>query len=338
MHFPAKIAGTGSEFPKRRLTNKEVVERLARDNIETSDEWIRKRTGIQNRHISDPLDEGEQLSSLAFRASMKALEMAHKTPKDIDQILFATTTPDTLTPSSASWLHKKLGCTPQTWGMDLNAACSGFMFALHTAECFIKSGTVKTSLVIGADKLSTLTNWKDRNTCVLFGDGAGAIVVEAAEPDSSHRIYSSNLATDGELADIIQAVAGGSNIEITPEILENNLHKIQFRGKELFKIAANRIASICQTTLDENKFCINDIDWFIPHQANKRIIQATARKLELPDEKILYNLAEYGNTSSATIPTVLDEAVRDGTVKKGDVILLASVGGGLTYGATLLRW
>lgn len=330
--FASRITGTGSAFPKTRLTNEQLSQR-----VETSDEWIVDRTGIRERRISQPGNPDEQNSSLGVKAALQALKMAGKTPEDVDQILYATCTPDTLIPSTACWLQGKLGAN-RAWAVDLNAACSGFIFALSMADQWIRSGQVKTSLVIGADVLSAFTHWKDRSSCILFGDGAGAVVVEQCPSDSSHRILSSHLKSDGKLWELFHIPAGGSNLEVTPEAYEQDLHKMQMKGTEIFKSAVRTLSDFAVEALDANQMTAKDVDWFIPHQANMRIIEAVAKRLDFPMDKVLVNVDRYGNTSSATVPTVLDEAVRDGRVKKGHVLLLDVFGAGLTYGSLLMRW
>lgn len=330
--FSSRITGTGSAFPEGILTNDALAKR-----VETSNEWILERTGIRERHISDPNNENECNSSLGLAAAKRAMEMAGKKPEDIDQILYATCTPDTLIPSTACWLQKKLGAT-NAWAMDLNAACSGFVFALSTADQFIRSGQVKTSLVIGADVLSSFTNWQDRTSCILFGDGAGAAIVEQAPVDSPQRILSSHLKTDGNLWELFHLPAGGSRMEVTPEVIAQSLHKMQMKGKEIFKSAVRTLAEYAVEAVEANQLTLNDVDWFVPHQANLRIIEAVAKRLGVPMEKVLVNIDRFGNTSSATVPTAFDEAVRDGRVKKGQIVLFDVFGAGLTYGSILLRW
>lgn len=245
--------------------------------------------------------------------------------------------PTPLVPSTACWLQKKLGAH-RAWALDLNAACSGFVFALATADQYIQSGKVKTSLVVGADLLSPFINWSDRSTCILFGDAAGAVVVEQTPNDSERRILSTHLKTDGNLWDLIHIPAGGSNLEVTPEVHAQKLNKFQMKGREIFKVAVRTLADFAIEALAANELPIQKLDWMIPHQANLRIIEAVAKRLDFPMEKVLLNIERYGNTSSATIPTVLDEAVRDGRVRPGQTILFDTFGAGLTYGSILLRW
>ncbi|MGB6009889.1 MAG: beta-ketoacyl-ACP synthase III [Desulfobacterales bacterium] len=337
MNFAARITGTGSAFPKNRVSNSNIVKKLAKLGIETSEEWILERTGIYERRISDVENPEEQNSSLAFSAAQKALDMAGKSPEDIDQIIYATCSPDTPLPSSACWLQHKLGAF-RAWGMDINAACSGFIYGLATAEKFIRSGQVITSLVVGAEVLNPILNWEDRNSCILFGDGAGAAIVEQTPEDSARQILSSHLLSDGSLWELLYVPAGGSNMEVTPERYAKKLHKLKMKGKEIFKVAVKTLADFALHALKKNQMTTDDLDWFVPHQANRRIIEAVANRLELPMEKILVNVDRFGNTSAATIPTVLDEANRDGRIKKGQTVLLAAFGAGLTYGSMLMRW
>ncbi|MBW1815170.1 MAG: ketoacyl-ACP synthase III [Deltaproteobacteria bacterium] len=335
--FAARITGTGCAFPKNRVTNADIVKKLEESGIETSDRWIRERTGIHERRIADMENPAEHNSSLGLAAAKKALDMAGKTEKDIDQILYATCTPDTLVPSTACWLQHKIGAS-QAWAMDINAACSGFIYAVATAKQFIQTGHLKTSLVIGADLLSPFTNWEDRGSCILFGDGAGAMVIEQEPADSEHQILSCHMLSNGNLWELFYIPAGGSSMEVTPGVYSKNLHKMRMYGKEIFKVAVRTLVEFAQRSLAENQISINELDWFVPHQANLRIIEAVAKRLEFPMEKVLINIDKYGNTSSATIPSALDEAVRDGRIKKGQTVLLDAFGAGLTYGVILLRW
>jgi 3-oxoacyl-[acyl-carrier-protein] synthase III len=337
MPYAATITGTGCAFPRNRVTNKDIVQRLEKDNIITNDQWIRERTGISERRFSDLENSDEHNSSLGVAAARKALDMAGRKPEQIDQILYATCTPDTLIPSTACWLQHKIGA-PQAWAMDVNAACSGFVYGLATAEKFIQSGHTKTALVVGAEVLNPFINWKDRGSCILFGDGAGAAVVERTDPDAPARILSSHLLSDGNLWELLYIPAGGSRMEVTPGRFSKNLNKMRMYGKEIFKVAVRTLAEFANRALESNGYCIDDVDWFIPHQANFRIIEAVAKRLRCPMEKVVVNVDRYGNTSAATIPTALDQAVRDGRVEKGQLILLDSFGAGLTYGAILLRW
>ncbi len=337
MNVAARITGTGAAFPARRVTNDDIVAKLAARGIETSDEWIQTRTGIQARRMSEPNNSGEHNSSLGLAAARQALEMAGKNVQDIDQIIYSTCTPDTLLPSTACWLQHKLGAT-QAWGMDLNAACSGFLYGLITAEQFILSGRSQTILVVGAEVLSPFLNWEDRTSCILFGDAAGAVIVEATPASSPHRVLASRMLSDGSLWELLHVPAGGSRLAADEVTCRQNLTKIHMNGREIFKVAVRTLTSFAQQVLADSHVDVADLDWFIPHQANRRIIEAVATRLNLPMEKILINLDRYGNTSSATIPTALDEAVRDGRIGPGQLLLLDAFGAGLTYGAVLLRW
>jgi 3-oxoacyl-[acyl-carrier-protein] synthase-3 len=337
MRYAATIIGTGCAFPEDRVTNDQIVERLEKEHISTNDRWIRERTGIRERRFSDLKNPDEHNSSLGVAAARKALDMAGRTAGDIDQIIYATCTPDTLIPSTACWLQHKIGA-PQAWAMDINAACSGFVYGLATADQFIQSGQTRTALVVGAEVLNPFINWRDRGSCILFGDGAGAAIVERTEPDAPARILSSHLLSDGNLWELLYIPAGGSSMEVTPGRFSKNLNKMRMTGKEIFKVAVRTLAEFANRSLESNGFTMDDVDWFIPHQANFRIIEAVAKRLNCPMEKVVVNVDRYGNTSAATIPTALDEAVRDGRIKKGDLVLLDSFGAGLTYGAILMRW
>lgn len=337
MEYAARITGTGSTFPRQVVTNNDIAAVLAKKNIQTNDKWIRERTGILQRRYSNLDDHSERNSSLGYAASIKALEMAGKGPEDIDQIIYATCTPDTLLPSTACWLQHKLKAS-NAWAMDLNAACSGFVYGLATAEQFIRSGKTKTALIVGAEVISPFVNFEDRSSCILFGDGAGAAVVERVPKETSRRILSSHLLSDGNLWELLHIPAGGSNMEVTPDRYAKNLHKIQMNGKEIFKIAVRTLTELAKSALENNQLTILDLDWFIPHQANRRIIEAVANRLDLSMDKVLLNIDRYGNTSAATIPTVFDEALRKGLIQEGQLLLLDCFGAGLTYGSILMRW
>lgn len=337
MSYAATIIGTGRAFPANRVTNDDIVDRLEKDNIHTNDQWIRERTGICERRFSNLEDPDECNSSLGVAAARRALDMAGRTSGDIDQIIYATCSPDTLLPSTACWLQHKIDA-PQAWAMDINAACSGFVYGLSTADKFIQSGQTRTALVVGAEVLSPFINWRDRGSCILFGDGAGAAVVERTDPGAPARILSSHLLSDGNLWELLNIPAGGSRMEVTPDRFSENLHKMRMNGKEIFKVAVRTLAEFANRSLKSNGFTIDDVDWFIPHQANYRIIEAVAKRIKCPMEKVVVNVDRCGNTSAATIPTALDEAVRDGRIQPGQLVLLDSFGAGLTYGSILMRW
>jgi 3-oxoacyl-[acyl-carrier-protein] synthase-3 len=337
MGYAARITGTGSAFPERRLRNEELTEMLARYHIDTSDQWILERTGIHERRIATLENEAETNSSLGTRAARQALKMAQRNAEDIDQIVYATCSPDTLLPSTACWLQKKIGAH-NAWAMDINAACSGFVYALVTAQQFILSGDARTVLVVGGEVMSPIVNWSDRASCILFGDAAGAVILEQVPAESRRCILSSHLTSNGSLSALFCVPAGGSNLEVTPERYAQNLHKIRMNGREIFKVAVRTLTDCALHTLAKQHLSVVNLDWFVPHQANLRIIEAVATRLAFPMERVLINLDRYGNTSAATIPTALDEAVRDGRIREGQTLLLNAFGAGLTAGALLLRW
>ena len=337
MNYAARITGTGCAFPERRMTNDDIANRLEAEDVATDDRWIRERTGIRERRFSDPDNPDERNSSLGVAAARKALDMAGRSPEDIDQIVYATCSPDTLLPSTACWLQHKIGAS-KAWAMDLNAACSGFVYGLTTADQFIKTGQTRTALVVGAEVLNPFIDWRDRGTGILFGDGAGAAVVERTQPDAPARILSSHLLSDGNLWEMLYIPAGGSSMALTPRRLAENMHKMRMNGKEIFKVAVRTLSEFAHRALESNGYTIDDLDWFVPHQANYRIIEAVAKRLGCPAEKVIVNVDRYGNTSAATIPSALDEAVRDGRIQPGQLVLLDCFGAGLTYGAVLLRW
>jgi 3-oxoacyl-[acyl-carrier-protein] synthase-3 len=337
MEFAAKITGTGSAFPERRMTNDDIARELTKFGLETNDQWIRERTGIVERRISNVENEAELNSSLGTRAAQRALEMAGKTPEDIDQIIYATCSPDTALPSTACWLQQKIGAR-RAWGMDINAVCSGFVFGVVTAEQFIRSGYSKTVLVVGAEVLSHFINWQDRTVCILFGDGAGAAVVEKAPARLPRRILSSYLSCDGTLSKLLYVPAGGSAMEVTPDVYAQNLHKFRMNGRELFKVAVRTLTECALRTLEQARVPAVKLDWFVPHQANLRIIEAVANRVGISMEQVIINLDRYGNTSAATIPTALDEAIRDGRIQEGQTVLTDAFGSGLTAGAMVFRW
>ena len=322
MIYP-RIAGTGSSLPERIVTNSE----LAR-SVETSDAWIRERTGIRQRHI---VDEAESTCDLAERATRRALESAGVAPSALDLIVVGTTTPDRIYPSTACRLQARLGAGGCT-AFDVQAVCTGFIYALGVAEKFFRAGGVRRALVVGADTHSRLLDWSDRATCVLFGDGAGAVVLEASE---SPGVMSTHLHADGSYEPLLY-VDGG-----TPRgggrIAEGGAYT-KMQGNEVFKVAVRTLHRIVDETLAANGMEKSDIDWLIPHQANIRIIEATARKLRMPMDKVIVTLAEHGNTSAASVPLALDAAVRDGRVQRGHLLLLEAFGGGFTWGSALVRY
>ena len=320
----ARIAGTGSYLPEKVLTNADLAE-----FVETSDEWIVSRTGIRERHIAA---EGETTVDLAYHASIRALEAAGVDASEIDLIVFGTTTPDLIFPSSACLLQHRLGANGCP-AFDVNAACSGFVYALTVADKFIRSGASKTVLVVGAETLTRMLDWSDRATCVLFGDGAGAVVLKA---DSETGILSTHLHADGGKKELLWNPVGVS-VGFKPE--EKNAGvRVLMTGNEVFKYAVKALDSVVEETLEANGLDRHEIDWLIPHQANLRIIEATAKRLDMPMERVIVTVDKHGNTSSGSVPLALDEAVRSGKVQRGQLVLLEAFGGGFTWGSALLRY
>jgi 3-oxoacyl-[acyl-carrier-protein] synthase-3 len=320
------IIGVGEYLPAKILNNADL-EKM----VDTSDEWITTRTGIKQRRIVAP---GQAASDLALKASQQALKDAQLKPEDLDLVIVATITPDMQFPSVAALLQHSLGAKKAVC-FDISAACAGFVYAIITAQQFIASGTYKNALVVGTEVLTSVTDWKDRNTCVLFGDGAGAAVLA---PVKSGGILSGYLGTDGSQADLLFIPAGGSRCPASHESLDNRLHYLKMRGNELFKIAVTIMSEAAKAALKQAGLECKDVDLVIPHQANVRILMAMAKKLDLPKEKIYLNIEKYGNMSSASTATALCEAVKEGRVKKGDIILLDAFGAGLVWGACVIEW
>jgi 3-oxoacyl-[acyl-carrier-protein] synthase-3 len=300
--------------------------------IDTSDEWIRTRTGIIERRI---VEDDTPTSEIATQASIRALEDAGIEPKEVELIILATITPDMLTPSTACLVQEKLGAK-KACAFDLSAACSGFIYGLEIARQFIQTNSYETVLVIAADTLSKITDWKDRNTCVLLGDGAGAAVLRPT--DEGKGLQSSFLAADGALARILEVPAGGSRAPATHQTVDDRLHYLKMEGKEVFRSAVKVMSEAVRKILSINKLKIEDVDLLIPHQANIRIIDAMIAELKIPKERVFVNLHKYGNTSAASNAICLDEAIREGRVKEDDIIVMTSVGAGLTWASNLIRW
>lgn len=322
----AYIAGTGSYVPARVLTNADL-ERM----VDTSDAWIVERTGIRERRLAAP---GEACSDLGLRAAERALEAAGVAAADLDMVLVATCTGDSPLPSTACLIQHRLGAV-RAAACDISAACSGFVYALAVGDAFVKTG-LRHVLVIGAEVMSAITNWKDRNTCVLFGDAAGAVVLSATTEERG--ILSSHLHADGSLWDLICVPGGGSRIPPSEKMLADELQYIKMKGNETFKIAVKMLEETAREALMANGLTIQDVDVYVPHQANARIIRAVASRLELPMEKVVLNVDRYGNTSAASIPLALDEAVRAGRIRPGHLVMLSAFGSGLTWATSVVRW
>lgn len=322
------IVGTGSYVPKQVLTNFDLEAM-----VDTSDEWIQTRTGIRERRLASP---EEAASDLAYQASLVALDDASVSPAELDLLVVATVTPDTPFPASACHLQRQLGAY-RAAAFDVGAACTGFLYALSVAEQYLRTGRYETILVVGTEVLSRIVDWTDRNTCVLFGDGAGAAVLRTIE-DGSRGILSTHLHSDGTLADYLIVHAGGSRHPFDEEVLRRRLHYIQMKGNETFKVAVRAMEEVAREALSYHGLQPADVDLFIPHQANRRIIEAVGRRLEIPVEKVYMNIDRVGNTSAASIPLALDEARRAGRINPDDLVLLVGMGAGLTWGATLIRW
>lgn len=317
------VRGCGAYLPAKTLTNNDMAKL-----VDTSDDWIVQRTGIRERHIAA---EGEKTSDLGLIAARRALDNAGMAASDIDLIILGTSTPDQTFPATAVRIQQALGAGPGA-AFDLQAVCSGFIYALATADNFLRVGQAKRALVIGAETFSRILDWEDRGTCVLFGDGAGAVVLEAqSEAEAAGRgIISTHIHSDGRFQDILYVDGGPSST--------GTVGKLRMNGKEVFKQAVQLLADVVVETLEANKLTPRDISWLVPHQANQRIIDSTARKLNLSSDKVVSTIARHGNTSAASIPLALAEAAGDGRIKRGDLVLTEAMGGGLTWGAALIRW
>jgi len=319
----ARIAGTGRGLPKRILTNADL-EKM----VDTTDEWIRSRTGIERRHICAEDETNLDLCEIAARNAMEAAGVG---PKDIDLVIVGTTTPNQVFPNMGCLLQQRMGISGPP-AFSIEAACTGFIYALNIAEKFMRTGASKRALVVGGETLSRMVDWTDRSTCVLFGDGAGAVVLEASEEPG---IISTHLHADGQYADLLYFPSGVSK---KPEDFLHRRDYIQMKGNEVFKVAVTKLGEIVVEALAANNMTGDDVDWLIPHQANMRIIDATARKLKMPMERVVVTVQDHGNTSTASVPMALDVAVRDGRIKRGQTILLEAFGGGFTWGAALIKY
>ena len=316
----SRIVGTGSYLPERVLTNHELAQ-----TIDTSDAWIVERTGIRERHIAAA---GETTSDLALHAAKRAIRAAGIDTQEIDLIIVATTTPDLVFPSTACILQSKLGIENGAPAFDIQAVCSGFVYALSVADQFIRSGLNKCALVVGAETLSRITDWSDRSNCILWGDGAGAVILKRSDTPG---IISTHLHADGSYKDLLR-VSGGISCGMTDKTF------MQMEGNAVFKVAVNTLDEIVDETLAANNMQKSDVDWLVPHQANIRIIQATAKKLGMSMDNVVVTVDGHGNTSAASIPLALDTAVRDGRIKAGEIVLMEAFGGGFTWGSALLKW
>mgnify|MGYP001186826109 FL=1 len=314
------ITGTGSYLPARILSNTDLA-----GMVDTSDEWIRERTGIEQRHIAA---EGELTSDLATAAARAALENAGVEASEIDLIVLATTTPDNTFPATATTVQHKLGITDGA-AFDVQAVCSGFLFALATADSMLRQGLFKNALVIGAETFTRILDWSDRSTCVLFGDGAGAVVLQSGEGEDDQGVISHHVRTDGSKKELLYVDGGVSST--------GTIGHVRMQGNQVFRHAIANISSAVQAVLSDTGHDIADIDWFVPHQANQRILNGVAKRLGLDEEKVISTVAKHGNTSAASIPLALDQAIRDGRIQKGDLVLSEAMGGGFSWGACLFR-
>ena len=321
----SRIIGTGSYLPNEAVTNDELAARLAKDGVETSDEWIRSRTGIEQRYLASP---NQTSSDLALFAAQNALEMAEVLPSEIDLIIVATTSPDMTFPSTACLLQAKIGADNAA-AFDVQAVCSGFVYALTTADAMVRAGQAKKALVVGSEVFSRMLDWKDRTSCVLFGDGAGAVVLEASEEAG---ILATRIHSNGRLSSILNvssSIQGG-------KVVGNPF--MYMDGQAVFKNAVSALGDVAQEVLDAANMNAEQLDWLIPHQANLRIIAATAKRLDFPMDKVVVTVNQHGNTSAASVPLAFDTAVRDGRITKGQTVLVQGVGGGFTWGANLFRF
>ncbi|SNR90407.1 3-oxoacyl-[acyl-carrier-protein] synthase III [Anaerovirgula multivorans] len=325
--FAVGITGTGSYLPDKILTNHDM-EKI----VETSDEWIRTRTGIGARRVAD---EKTAASDIASEAAERAMEDAGIKAEDIDLIIVATITPDMPIPSTACIVQKNIGAVNAA-AFDVSAACTGFIYAMTIGEQFIKTGFYKNALIIGTETLTKFLDWQDRNTCVLFGDGAGAVVLQRTE--EGFGILSSYLGADGKGGESLTLPGGGSRMPATYETIDQRLHCIKMDGSDVFKFAVRVMGAAALKALEKSNLEIEEIDFLVPHQANIRIIEAAAKRLKLPMEKVYVNLDQYGNMSAASVPVALDEAVKKGHIKKGDTVVLVAFGGGLTWGSSVIKW
>jgi 3-oxoacyl-[acyl-carrier-protein] synthase-3 len=325
----SRIIGTGRGIPEKKLTNHDLEQM-----VDTSDAWIAERTGIRERRI---LDKSLATSDLAVEAARNACQAAGVNPIDIDCIIVGTVTPDVPFPATATYVQKKLGAAPGGAAFDVSAACAGFLYGLSVGDAFINKGTFKRVLVIGVEILSRIIDWTDRNTCVLFGDGAGAVIL-APEPDEGRGVLSTHLYADGTYSDFLFIPAGGTKQPLTPENMAARQQYVKMNGREIFKLGVKNMSSAAKAALEANQLTTDDVNWVFAHQANLRIIEGVAERSGLPLSKFFLNIERYGNTSSASLPIALDEAARGERLKKGDVLLFTALGGGLAWASAAVRW
>jgi 3-oxoacyl-[acyl-carrier-protein] synthase-3 len=323
----AHITGWGTAVPERVMTNHDIAK-----IVDTSDEWIQERTGIRERRIAG---DGETTASLATDAALRALEVANLLPRDVELIICSTSSPEHIFPATACLVQDRLGA-PNAGAFDLSAACSGFLFAMNMAAQAIRSGSIKNAVVIGSETLSRIVNWQDRGTCILFGDGAGAFVLQASDVPGG--VLSGVMHSDGSGGDLLSLPGGGSKIPTTLESVQAGLHYVQMNGREVYRFATRVMASATREALEAAGLTVQDLQLIIPHQANKRIIEAAARGLDVEMERVVMNIDRYGNTSTASIPIATVEAVQQGRLKQGDKVVFVGFGGGLTWGAMAVEW
>jgi 3-oxoacyl-[acyl-carrier-protein] synthase-3 len=323
-----QIIGTGSYAPEKIITNRDL-EKL----VDTTDQWIRERTGIEERHQAA---EGEQTSDMAVKASVRALEMAGTRPEELDLIIVGTISPDMPMPSAASFVQAKLGAK-KAFAFDLSAACAGSLYGLSIADQYIRTGSANRALIIGVELLTRIIDWQDRNTCVLFGDAAGAMVLGPSS-DESRGILSTHMHSDGSLAEILCIRGGGSMYPLSEDVLKRKMHKVSMNGREIYKVAVRSLTDVMMEALRANALTPEKVTHVIAHQANLRIIESVMQRLGIPISKCWLNIAKYGNTSSASVPTTLDEANRAGRLSPGDIIAMMAIGAGIAWGSAVVRW
>jgi 3-oxoacyl-[acyl-carrier-protein] synthase-3 len=329
--YHTKILGSGHYVPSQIMTNDDIAKR-----VETNNEWIMERTGIRERRIADPVKDVP--SGMAEQAAKMAIKNAGINPNDIELILFSVTIPDFFFPNTASVLQEKLGITNQCACLDISAACTGYVYGLTIADAFIKTGTYKNILLIGCEMTSRFNNWEDRNTCILFGDGCGATVLTRAESHETSTILSTALASDSTKKDALILKCGGSVRPVDQRVLDERAQYVTMDGQQVFKAAVKTRATLCEQVIAKANLKTQDISWFVPHQANLRIIEAVGNRFEFPKEKVIVNVDRYANTSSASIPIAMSEAIQENKIQRGQYILFAAFGAGLTSGAILLRY